>query len=710
MRRLLSIIICIGLLPLSAIASVRLDSIVARGNRAYQLGQRDVILQCANELRRLIPIECQSAADEGDYRRSMLKLYGNYHYTNAAIAPESADSAEAYYLKAKEIDSGRLSTGHLLDLEMAQLYYLTERYKDALQAMDLALDYIDRQGNLEKGDTEWNNYAMQRAMCLARTGQLSRAIAAADSTMKLYSDKASLDYARAQRMNAKILTLASRRPADAVRAYKTYFATQKKYVERNFASMDAKQREQYWLMVRPFVADCYSLEGLDAAFLYDVALFAKGLLLHVSSIVGDGHASQESLAALGYTWRDVRQALKPGQAAVEFIQYEKDGNDHMAALVLRHNTAPKFVKIANPEEFSAMAGENLTTTDRRGKDRLYADKALSASVITPLLQSVLRGVERVYFAPDGYLHRYAVEYSLAAEGIDMYRLSSTRRLVEGSGKGNIGGALLIGGIDYNYRKGQPEAAENDSAAYALYRSASFARLDPMSNEARSLYSLRANVADSLLLSSMATEEAFRRLAPQFDNILVATHGDFSSEAADRGTDLKPTLADDAMSQNIVAFAGVNASLRDKDFDPKAQCDGLLSALELSTLDLSKCHLFTLSACQTALGQISADGVFGLQRGLKNAGVGAMLLSLWNVNSRATNALMTEFYRNMSRGLSLHKAFFEARKKLMTADDNEAASELRFDPAVMASRNVTAAKENFNAPQFTDAFILIDALD
>jgi CHAT domain-containing protein len=165
-----------------------------------------------------------------------------------------------------------------------------------------------------------------------------------------------------------------------------------------------------------------------------------------------------------------------------------------------------------------------------------------------------------------------------------------------------------------------------------------------------------------------------------------------------------------MSQSIIALAGLNRTLSDSTFDANERYDGLLSARELSTLDLSRCGLFTISACQTALGSISSDGVFGLQRGLKNAGVGAMLLSLWNVQTDATAHLMTEFYRRLNQGIPLRQAFKEARKYLMEEQPQKLPIRYEFDPAIMADAPIQRLSPVYHEPQYVNAFILIDALE
>ena len=702
---LTAVIICLQLS-----ANKLLDDIVSRGNRAYLLGQREEILECAHALGQVIPKECTDSADRRDYTFSMLKLYGNYHYERASLEPASLQIAEDFYNKAKAVGSSQISKMHLPDLELAQLYYRDGRYAEALTCVDRAIEHVDTTGICEWDDPELANYLMQRAICLARLARFDEAVTVADDALSRHTDTNSLDYARAQRMKAKTLMLSAKRPSEAIAAYKEYFKTQREYIKRNFSEMDADQREQYWLMLRPFVADCYTLESLDPGFLYDVTLFAKGILLHVSRHAGAGKATVESLAGLDYTWRDIQGMLKPGQAATEFIQYERDGVQHMAALIVKPRVAPQFIQIIDPEQFEELAGKDFQSTTREGKDHLYCRDDLARSVMTPKLLEALKGVKRLYFAPDGFLHKYAIEYTDAANGLEMYRLTSTRRLVEPPTPATLKATLYCGGIDYGFRRGAQDEVKNDSVAYSLFRRVTFPRLSSETNEALRLYDTSRAPADTLLTGSQASEDIFRALAPQFENILVSTHGDFRASNPGTGTDLKPVVSDEAMSQNIVAFAGVNSALRRAGFDAGHTCDGLLSAHEIGNLDLSNCQLFTLSACQTGLGQITSDGVFGLQRGLKNAGVGAMLLSLWNVNSQSTAILIENFYQNLATGMTLRRAFLAARERLKQSQSSEGQPRQIFNPATMSMETVTETVPAYNTPQFTDAFLLIDALE
>ncbi|MGV0028201.1 CHAT domain-containing protein [Phormidesmis priestleyi] len=83
-------------------------------------------------------------------------------------------------------------------------------------------------------------------------------------------------------------------------------------------------------------------------------------------------------------------------------------------------------------------------------------------------------------------------------------------------------------------------------------------------------------------------------------------------------------------------------------DPNQVNDGLLTPTEILDMKL-KAELVVLSACDTAQGDVTSDGVVGLSRSLVAAGVPSVVVSLWNVSDESTSLLMSEFYRNLQKG-------------------------------------------------------------
>lgn len=69
----------------------------------------------------------------------------------------------------------------------------------------------------------------------------------------------------------------------------------------------------------------------------------------------------------------------------------------------------------------------------------------------------------------------------------------------------------------------------------------------------------------------------------------------------------------------------------------------------------------LSACETRLGKLSDDGVFGLQRGFKNAGVHTLMMSLKNVYDESTAEMMVSFYKHYISGATKREALVKAQE-------------------------------------------------
>lgn len=96
-------------------------------------------------------------------------------------------------------------------------------------------------------------------------------------------------------------------------------------------------------------------------------------------------------------------------------------------------------------------------------------------------------------------------------------------------------------------------------------------------------------------------------------------------------------------------------------------DGFLRVTDIYNSRLSA-ELVVLSACQTGLGkEVRGEGLMGLTRAFLYAGAPRVVVSLWNVNDRATADLMTVLYRGILREgksptAALRAAQLELRKQ------------------------------------------------
>ena len=250
----------------------------------------------------------------------------------------------------------------------------------------------------------------------------------------------------------------------------------------------------------------------------------------------------------------------------------------------------------------------------------------------------------------------------------------------------------------------PNDRDNDVVAYRFLalQTSDVSYLPGTKTEVDSINVIRSNPNDTLIVGSLATDEAFLQLVKRNYSIIhLATHGYYGGRIGIYN-DIKPLLGDQSMSKSGVLFAGVSNTLNDKNFDEDL-FDGVLSASEISKQDLSKTDLIVLSACQTGLGHLTDDGVYGIQRGLKLAGANAMMLTLWSVNDYSANVLMRNFYKELQKQTTknIHAAFLEARKQLM----QEERFVYRLDEATFT---IHKSIIKYNTPQHLNPFIIIDA--
>ena len=412
-------------------------------------------------------------------------------------------------------------------------------------------------------------------------------------------------------------------------------------------------------------------------------------IVEKSSMFGD---YSKELAA---SWHDVRSHLQPDEAAIEFSQYRLNDNTYYCALVLkRQDNYPFLITLCNEKEL--MSAMNAYTDSR-----LY-------NIVWRPLEASLNGIKTIYFSPSGVIHQIAVEDALGEDGqrisnkYNLYRLSNTRALIGNKPSIDSNKALLVGGIQYELDPEEweyianscGEAFDNTFASRDIvsfdeiktrgalnYLSGTGVEVDNIAVQMK-----KVNVPTTCIKGAEASEDLFKASCRDNTIIHIATHGFYLSDDTDMPHQSAIGSEEDiSMSRSGLLMAG-SMSYLDNEQIPDNVDDGILTAREISRLDLTTASLVTLSACETALGDITGEGVFGLQRGFKKAGANSILMSLWKVDDEATCMLMTEFYRNwIGKGKSKHEALELAKE---------------------AVRN----HPGWEDPKYWAAFILLDGLD
>ena len=393
-----------------------------------------------------------------------------------------------------------------------------------------------------------------------------------------------------------------------------------------------------------------------------------------------------------YTFNDVKGCLGKKDVAIEFATARHYENmswfPEYFALVLKHDySSPKVIPIKN--KFSS--------------DSIYQQ------VWEPLFEEI-KGMDNVYFSPTYDLNNLPLESAIMPDGslisdlgINFYRVSSTREIIRRHNKDAYKSVILYGGLEYDTDVETLIACDaeerskglrgignmNDDIENDLRRGNIIWRyLDGTKKEVEDIEKVALNfgIMTKLFSASNGTESTLKNLSGKKNDIIhIATHG-FYIKSFDNKNE------ENQMERSGLALAGANNKQKGKIL-PEGVDDGILTADEISRLDLRGTDLIVLSACETGLGDITGEGVYGLQRGFKKAGVNSIVMSLWKVDDDATRLLMAEFYNHLLSGCPK----IEALRKAQTYVRN-------------FKGYINGEKRNFSNPKYWAGFILLDGIE
>lgn len=360
---------------------------------------------------------------------------------------------------------------------------------------------------------------------------------------------------------------------------------------------------------------------------------------------------------------EVLRMLQPDEAAVEFMQVQTNEGEMYMGIVARGDSVRMYFL-------------DYSTTDdsftRLQPQEYYTTPYLYNKVWRPLEQA-LEGARTIYFSPDGALNAIAIEYAPTPVGLPfscqengrrVIRLSSTREL------STLYGTLredsipcdsiaLYGGLDYAQCQTSP------------LRDLSFRELPFSATEVQNIEDLcrQHGRAVSTYQGRRGTETSFRQLSGRRYSILhLATHGFYlrPEEAEHNATPLMLQfrsalcMEEKVQLRSGLVFSGADGLMGGHSMPDE---DGVLYSREVAAMDLDGCRLVVLSACQSGLGDVTGEGVFGLQRAFKQAGVQSLIVSLRPVDDAMTSRMMTYLYERLLDGALPYDALAYARERM-----------------------------------------------
>jgi CHAT domain-containing protein len=393
-----------------------------------------------------------------------------------------------------------------------------------------------------------------------------------------------------------------------------------------------------------------------------------------------------------FSWEYVKNRLKSGEAAIEFIHFtgDQDKMIYCALLIKPDSKAPEMINLFNEEDLEHILGTNRSNnisyinsiygTNKEYNEQLY-------NLIWKPMETSLMNVKTIYYSPDGLLHKIAFPSIAKSTGLylsDIYSLhclSSTANvtLPESRHSDKSFSACIIGGIDYS--------TDSSDKAYWQYLPGTLTE----ANNIRMKLTEKKIIVNSFS-GREASESTFKNIYSKAGSpptiMHIATHGFFFPDPlkvapgekndkkvetgliAFRGNIQVAGFSRFVLNKNPLMRSGLVLSGANKVWSEPytgTDNDGVLTAQEVSQLDMTNTNLVVLSACETGLGDIrGTEGVYGLQRAFKMAGVNYIIMSLWQVPDAESSEFMTRFYELLLQTMDINKSFnitqSEMRKK------------------------------------------------
>ncbi|WP_437634691.1 CHAT domain-containing tetratricopeptide repeat protein [Sorangium sp. So ce854] len=393
---------------------------------------------------------------------------------------------------------------------------------------------------------------------------------------------------------------------------------------------------------------------------------------------------------------EVQAAIPDDAALIELFAYrpyqprarqrDRLGAPRYVAYVLRRKGAPAVADLGEVKAIDAAVEELRRALSDPSRDPTRLARGVDAQLMARV-RPLLGPARKLLISPDGalsllpfgalidedqrsLLERYEITY--ITTGRDLLRLTAPAEP----------GQELVVIADPAFDGGAPApplGKEPCGWDCEAPRGVDLSRLRflPLPGTAKEAAAVGAKLTGARVLTgARATEGAVKGLArPRL--LHIATHGFFLPAApapqqapARHGIDAVDRAAvaasvsevGSALLRSGLAFAGAN--LRESGGD-----DGVLTAAEVTGLDLSGTQLVVLSACDTGVGEPShGEGVQGLRRALVIAGAETQVMSLWRVGDQATRHLMTAYYDRLASGRARSDALREAQLSLRGQPD------------------------------------------
>lgn len=363
-------------------------------------------------------------------------------------------------------------------------------------------------------------------------------------------------------------------------------------------------------------------------------------------------------------YRQIKKNLKDEDVMIDFTDFvsNSSGRIYAAYIVNKEQKYPLLKKLFT---------ENSIDSLQIPHPDMFYEQPYAKEIFRLLwkpFQNYVREGATVYYVPSQLFFRVALENipmedgSLLGDHYRFVRLSSAREIVKVSDTIPVDlswvkpDAVLYGGLQYDIEPKQmaEESSKYDVPSLLVLRDgilrgdSVYQELPETRKEVDAIEKiLKAHHLDvKKYVGPYGTEESFISLNNRPPQILhIATHGFYYTPDAANEIDYLQGYTD-AMSLSGLILSGGNAEWLNKEL-PEGVLGGILTAVDITRLNLEGVEMVVLSACQTGQGKATSEGLFGLQRAFKKAGVKTMVMTLWGVSDVVTKEFMIKFYENLA---------------------------------------------------------------
>ena len=374
----------------------------------------------------------------------------------------------------------------------------------------------------------------------------------------------------------------------------------------------------------------------------------------------------------------VKQTLGQNEMLIDFTDYisQSQGRKYAAYIINKVQDYPQLKPLFAERQIDSLG---IARPD------MFYDKDYAQDVLQLLWEPLKTNIPigtTIYYVPSQLLFQVSLESlpmpdgSLLGSHYHFVRLSSARELVKMKSRSRgykSNTAVLYGGLQYDLEDAaMVEEAKKYDLSDLLALRGEITRGDSIFHDLQGTKEEILKIEDLLkrnkwqvssYMGKNGTEESFLNMHGKSPKLLhLATHGFYYTPNRTENVDYLKGYTD-AMSLSGLVLSGGNAAWLGKPL-PKGVLGGILSANDIARLDLSNTDMVVLSACQTGQGKATTEGLYGLQRAFKKAGVGTIVMSLWSVSDKTTSEFMTTFYERLADTHNVwnkRKAFEEAKE-------------------------------------------------